>query len=92
MQKLYLILLLLLPTVSYATYEANVSYEGWVTKDGRFSGNPGSVYLSPVVIKYSGDAGDPAGDWLIETVLTDRNRDARVVLTSKFTLINKVGN
>ncbi len=58
--------------------------------NGQFPGNPKSVYLSPVVIKYSGDAGDPAGDWLIETVLTDKNRDARVILTSKFTLMKKL--
>ena len=189
MRSLHILLLVILSTASYANYEANVSYEGWVTKDGRpvpdadnmksvkgfggwlivtpdkdwsekwntpshttpyfseastvkygeqltiltfyinplkdvegnvnitcgikitrpdntvsvnnqnilcvkgrFPGNPRSVYLSPVVIKYSGDAGDPAGDWLIETVLTDRIRGARVVLTSKFTLINKTGN
>ncbi len=60
--------------------------------NGDFPGNPKSVYLSPVVIKYSGDEGDPAGDWLVETVLTDKNRNVRVVLTSKFTLTKKANN
>ena len=29
------ILLLMLSTASYANYEANVSSEGWITKDGQ---------------------------------------------------------
>jgi hypothetical protein len=54
---------------------------------GSFIDNPRSVYLSPVVIKYSGDAGDPPGEWLVEVSLTDKNRSANVPLKSKFTLI-----
>ena len=186
MKIIRIFLILIISTSSYANYEANVSYEGWVTKDGKpvpntdnmksikgfggwliitpdknwaekwetpsdttpyfseaqtveygeqltiltfyinplkdksghvnivcgikitrpnkttsidnqniqcingeFKGNPRSVYLSPVVIKYSGDAGDPTGDWLVEVVLTDKNRGARVELKSKFTLTKK---
>ena len=186
MKTIRIFLLLILSTLSYANYEANVSYEGWISKDGEpvpntdnmksvkgfggwliitpdknwaekwetpsdttpyfseaqtveygeqltiltfyinllkdksghvnivcgikivrpdktisidnqdipcingeFPGNPKSVYLSPVVIKYSGDAGDIPGDWLVEVMLTDKNRDARVELKSKFTLVEK---
>jgi len=56
---------------------------------GKFSGNPRNVYLSPVVIKYSGDAGDPPGEWLVEVSLTDNNRGVHVPLKSEFTLVKK---
>ena len=55
--------------------------------NGKLLGNPRNIYLSPVVIKYSGDAGDPPGDWLVEVSLTDNNKGAHVPLKSKFTLI-----
>ncbi|MFV1985542.1 MAG: hypothetical protein ACC657_18480 [Thiohalomonadales bacterium] len=186
MRYLYILLLVTLSTFSYANYEANVSYEGWITKDGKrvqntdnmksikgfggwliitpdknwaekwetpshttpyfseakevkygqqltiltfyinplvdksgnvniicgikvtrpdktvsideqnikcingnFPGNPRSVYLSPVVIKYSGDAGDPPGKWLVEVNILDKNRNAHVYLKSHFTLVKK---
>jgi len=57
--------------------------------NGKFPGNPRSVYLSPVVIKYSGDAGDPPGKWRVEVSITDKNRDAYVPLKSQFTLVKK---
>ena len=53
---------------------------------GRFNANPRSVHLSPVVIKYHGDDGDPAGKWRVQVTLTDNNRNATVTLFNSFTL------
>ncbi|NOQ80997.1 MAG: hypothetical protein GQ548_00550 [Methylophaga sp.] len=54
---------------------------------GPFHSDPHSVFLSPVVIHYSGDEGDPAGEWNVEIYITDENRDATVHLKSSFTLV-----
>jgi len=55
--------------------------------NGKFPGNPRSVYLSPIVIKYSGEAGDPPGKWKVEVSLTDKNRNVNIPLKSQFTLL-----
>jgi hypothetical protein len=54
---------------------------------GPFPGDTHHVYLSPVVIEYSGDVGDLPGEWIVEVNLTDNIRGSHVPLMNRFTLV-----
>ena len=58
----------------------------------KLKGNPRNIRLSPVVLKYSGDKGDPAGEWLVEVNINDKNRGVSIPLKSSFTLIKSKAN
>ena len=58
----------------------------------KLKGSPRNIRLSPVVIKYSGDKGDPAGEWLVEVNINDKNRGVSIPLKSRFTLIKSKAN
>ena len=50
---------------------------------------PRNVHLSPIVIDYVGEAGDPPGEWVVEININDINRGAFIPLKSSFTLNEK---
>ena len=51
--------------------------------------NPRNVHLSPIVIDYIGEEGDPPGEWVVEVNINDINRGASIPLKNTFTLIEK---
>ena len=53
---------------------------------GRFKGDPNNVYLSPAVVQFVGEPGDPAGKWTVRVVLNDNIRHVRLALKTSFVL------
>ena len=51
--------------------------------------NPGNVHLSPIVIDYIGEEGDPPGEWIVEVNINDINRGASIPLRNTFILLEK---
>lgn len=51
--------------------------------------NPGNVHLSPIVIDYIGEEGDPPGEWIVEVNINDINRGASIPLRNTFILLQK---
>jgi hypothetical protein len=94
------ILIFFSPPMVDANGEANVTCDitlqrpnGSVTKDegmeafkGKLPGHPASTFLAKPVIEFSGDPGDPLGDWIIEVTVHDLNRKVAIPLTTKFQL------
>ncbi|MCG7994431.1 MAG: hypothetical protein JAZ06_03290 [Candidatus Thiodiazotropha taylori] len=53
---------------------------------GKLQGNPRNVRLTQAIISFVGEESDPAGTWIVNVTLTDRNRRVSLPLTSKFEL------
>ena len=51
--------------------------------------NPRNVHLSPIVIDYIGEEGDPPGEWIVEVNINDINRGASIPLRNTFILLEK---
>ncbi len=51
--------------------------------------NPRNVHLSPIVIDYIGEEGDPPGEWVVEVNINDINRGAYIPLKNTFMVIQK---
>ncbi len=54
---------------------------------GKLNGDPKNVYLTKTVIKFIGEKNDPPGTWVVEFIISDKNRDISVPLKTEFTLI-----
>ncbi len=55
---------------------------------GAVEGNLDNVRLSPVVVEYLGEEGDPLGRWTIRMRIKDENRDTQLDLETSFTLVS----
>jgi hypothetical protein len=53
---------------------------------GVIDGNPHNLYLSDPVIGFAGEAGDPAGEWVVRVTLKDDIRNVRMSLKASFVL------
>ena len=53
---------------------------------GRLKGKPDNLYLSDVVVGFTGDPGDPPGTWVVEVNLRDVNRQVDLPLRTSFQL------
>jgi len=59
---------------------------------GILRGDPKNIRLTYAIIKYSGDAGDPPGEWTVNVVLTDRIRGTAISLKTSFNLLESRAN
>jgi hypothetical protein len=65
------------------------TYKGVQCAAGKLQGDPRNVRLSSAVIKYIGEASDPAGKWIVEVTLTDKVRGTAIPLRTHFNLRQK---
>lgn len=56
---------------------------------GKLSGDPRYTYLSPSVVEFIGDPGDPAGKWVVRVTLKDQVRHVVIPLETSFVLKDK---
>ena len=69
----------------------SVNYEGITCMKGELKGNPNYIRLSPAIINYSGDEGDPLGKWVVEVVINDVIGETILNLKTSFNLEAKNG-
>ena len=65
----------------------SVSMKDIQCASGKIEGDIRNVRLSNAVINYSWDDGDPAGIWIIDVKLTDKNRNTVIPLKTQFELL-----
>lgn len=53
----------------------------------KLNGDPRNVRLTQTVIHYIGEEKDPAGQWIVELTIIDKNRNISVPLKTTFTLV-----
>jgi hypothetical protein len=58
---------------------------------GKALENPNNIRLSPAIIKFVGEKGDPVGKWLVEVGIQDVNRNTTLQLKTQFILEGKGG-
>ncbi len=63
-----------------------LSQKGANCFSGKISGSSYNMYLSELVIAFSGDPGDPTGIWAIEVTLRDAVRGVELPLRTTFQL------
>lgn len=56
---------------------------------GKLSGDPRYTYLSPSVVEFVGDPGDPSGKWVVRVTLKDQVRHVVIPLETSFVLKDK---
>lgn len=59
---------------------------------GVLNGDPRNVRLSNMIINFIGEDGDPAGSWVVEVNIIDKNRDVLIPLRAEFELISNEDN
>lgn len=59
---------------------------------GMLRGDPRNVRLTSAIIKYSGDAGDLPGEWIVNVVLKDKIRGIQLPLRTSFELVNSTSS
>ena len=55
---------------------------------GELAANPNNIQLSPNVLAFLGEDGDPAGTWIMDVTLRDVPRDVALVLRASFELLS----
>jgi hypothetical protein len=68
------------------TGSVSLSQENVDCYTGRILGGPYNLYLSKPVIAFSGDPGDPQGEWSMEVNLRDERRGIELPLRATFQL------
>jgi hypothetical protein len=53
---------------------------------GKLLGHPNNIRLSPAIIKFVGEKGDPLGKWVVEVEIEDVNRKTFLQLKTQFIL------
>jgi len=64
----------------------SVNQRGIACMKGKLEGAPANIRLSPAVIKFLGEQGDPLGTWFVEVEIEDVNRSTKLQLKSYFEL------
>jgi hypothetical protein len=55
--------------------------------DGELKGDPNNIRVSPAVVTFVGEKTDPVGEWIVDVEVEDVNRNTRLLLRTRFTLL-----
>lgn len=70
------------PNKTLAIHEQRIS-----CMNGELKGDPNNIRVSPAVITFVGEKTDPLGEWIVDVEVEDVNRNTRLPLRTRFTLL-----
>jgi hypothetical protein len=65
----------------------SVNQQGIACMKGELQGDPNYIRLSPAVLKFVGEKGDPPGTWVVDVEIKDINRNTTLRLRTRFNLL-----